>query len=437
MRICVVGLGYVGVTLGATMADLGFQVTGFDTNKKLVSELQKGDTNIEEPELKAVLKKQINSNLAIKDCLERNPKNEAYLISVGTPIDENKKPVLSHIIEASKAVGRVLCKGQLVVLRSTVTVGTTRKIVLPILESESGLRRGSDFSLVFAPERTAEGVAMQELRELPQIIGGLDSQSVEKASAIFREITQSIVTVSSVEAAELAKLLDNTYRDVNIALGNEIGMFCEKAGLDAYEVASAVNRGYKRTKMMRPGAGVGGACLPKDPYLLISSARELNLELPLVALSRNINEEMPNYVFRRIIEALGRADTKIGDAKIFLLGIAFKGMPQTMDTRNSQAISLYNLLIRTGADIVCYDPVIPLKDLQSLKIKTATLEAGFDAANCAVFMNDHPSFSSIDMRRIARSMKNPKLVVDGWKVVNGAVAEDAGLQYVCIGNGHV
>ena len=263
-KIAVMGLGFVGLTLAVVMADSGFSVLGIETQEAVVELLRRGVPHFYELGLANQLRFHIGRQLQVETRL-RPGECDVYIISVGTPVDENHQPVLQAVETAARDVGKALKPGDAVMLRSTVPVGTTRNFVLPILEQESGLRGGKDFSLVFAPERTVAGKAIKELRSLPQIIGALDLQGAEVAAAIFRELTPTIVMVDLPEAAEMVKLVNNTFRDTIFSFANEIALVCERYGLDAFKIIDAANEGYPRDPVPMPSPGVGGVCLKKDP----------------------------------------------------------------------------------------------------------------------------------------------------------------------------
>jgi len=249
MNICIIGLGYVGLTLALSMADSGIRVYGVDSKKETVDSLKKGNSTISEKDSEKILIKTLNQEFFVSEKIP-NEEIDAFIISVGTPLNENKSPIMDHIINSSTDVGRKLKKGQMVILRSTIPVGTTREIVIPILEKESNLQSGNDFDVVFAPERTAEGVALLELKTNPQIIGGLTEIGMDRASQLFSKMTSTIVPVSSIESAEMVKLIDNTYRDVHFAYANEIAIICEMLNINARECIEKANFNYSRNKII-------------------------------------------------------------------------------------------------------------------------------------------------------------------------------------------
>ena len=288
-EVTVIGMSYVGLTLSAILSEVGFRVNGVDTNKNTIKNLNKKIVPFYEKDLRKYIEKNINKKLFFFDKLN-NFKTSIFVIAVGTPIGKNKKPDLRNLKKAVNQIGKILLKNNLVILRSTLPVGTTRKIIIPILEKNSKLKVGEDFSVAFAPERTAEGIALKELKENPQIIGGYDEKSSQKTANFFNTFTHSTVHVESLEAAEFCKLIDNSYRDHRFAFINQFIKFSEKLNLNLTKIVKSVNHGYSRNDIPIPSPGVGGPCLSKDPYILSNDLESLKINSSLIKLSRNTNE---------------------------------------------------------------------------------------------------------------------------------------------------
>lgn len=426
-KICVIGLGYVGLTLSAVLAEKAFEVYGVDINKSVVNQLNKCNPHFREKGLDALLKKFLNKNLFISDQVPKEDVS-AFIICVGTPIDKaTKKPILDYVIRSANDVANHLSDGALVVLRSTVPVGTTRSVVKDILD-----KSGKRYSLAFCPERTAEGVALKELKCLPQIIGGIDEESVDKSLDIFRKITPTTIHVSSLEASEMIKILDNTYRDVNFSYANEVALICEKLGLDALELIRSANMGYPRTSIPVPGF-VGGACLEKDPYILADFSSKLGYDPELIKHGRKINESIPIYVAKKIESGLKKLN-KGKDAKIFITGLAFKGHPETDDLRGSPSIELLNNLKQLGyKNIYGHDFVAAKENLEKLGIKICAIEEGFKAADCIVFGTNHASYPGLDIERLSSLMNKPSLLFDIWRVFDSDIVKANGITYGGVG----
>ncbi|PIR69978.1 MAG: nucleotide sugar dehydrogenase [Candidatus Niyogibacteria bacterium CG10_big_fil_rev_8_21_14_0_10_46_36] len=415
-NVAIIGLGYVGLTLGLSFADLGIKVFGIDTSAHVVKQLTKGVPHFYEKGLDALLKKHINKNLFVKKTLSKN-ESDIYIICVGTATDEKNNMISSYIKNAAHAVGKALKAHDLIVLRSTVVVGTTRDIVVPILEKESGLKAGRDFFIAFAPERTAQGKALEELRTLPQVIGGLNKQSLDYTAQLFQPLTNTIISVSSMEAAETVKLLNNTFRDISFSFSNEVAQICDRMNLNTMEIIRAANEGYPRNPIPYPSPGVGGSCLVKDPYIFAESAKKVNYKAQLPLVSRAINQHMVDFVHEKVHAFCKRNKKSAKHAKIFIVGMAFKGSPETSDIRNSTAVDITKKLQRTYKNIVAYDPVATSYDLKKLGIKIApSLAAGFKNADCVLLLNNHHSYKNIDIHKATQAMNTPSLLLDGWSV---------------------
>ena len=419
-KICVVGLGYVGLTLSVVLAEKGFQVYGVETNSGLVEQLKNGKPHFHERGLEVLLKKFINKNLFISTEIPQDTQMDVFIISVGTPLDKTtKKPIISHIESAVTDVAKNLRPGGLVVLRSTVPVGLTRSFVLPTLQKHQNER----FYLAFAPERTIEGKALSELKYLPQIVGGLDEESLNKASEIFIQVTRTIVRVGSLETAEMIKILDNSYRDMTFAFANEIAMVSRQLGLNAVELIEAANFGYPRTNVPVPGF-VGGACLEKDPHILIDFATVAGYAPRLVATARTINESLPAFtadIVRKHCLANGK---DIKNAKIFVSGLAFKGKPETDDLRGSPTVDFLNCLKEAGAqNIFGHDFVVKQEAISGLGITPCALEVGFNGADCVLFMNNHASYEYLDIEKLLPQLNDKALFFDGWRLFDAEVVK--------------
>ncbi len=436
-KLCVVGLGFVGLPVAATFAEFGLSVTGVDVSPRVLDALKEGKAPFHENGLDALLDKVLGKNLQIANTVEKGA-HTIYIIAVGTPIDEKShQPIMEYVEGASRMIGKALKKGDLVIMRSTVPVGTTRDVVLPILEKESGLKGGKDFDLVFAPERLVSGKALAELRELPQLIGGLNGgKDAERASAFFKNMTPNIVVVENLEAGEMGKLIDNTYRDLHFAYANQMAMLCEKAGIDMTRLAHDVNNGYKRNRIPVPSPGVGGICLKKDPQLLIYTGKKYGYHPGLTEAARKLNADMPVHVSNRVIELLKKAGKKPKNSTVFILGFAFKGKPVTSDTRDSPTTTVVESLQKNGCTILGYDPVVPIDHLKNLSVKPVSIEEGFREADAVVIMTNHPEFESLPQnKKLIDSMKKPGVLLDGWHIYDPKeMHRIEGLQYAGVGN---
>ncbi len=423
--VCVVGLGFVGLTLSLVLADLGFEVIGFDSHSDRVESLNQGSAPFHERNLESLLQRHIGKDFLVTGSLE-DVSADTYIISVGTPIDEaDKRPRNEAIQAAARSISEVLKPGNLVVLRSTVTVGATRGIVMPILD-ESGLIAGKDYFLAFAPERTVEGRAIQELRELPQIIGGFDTKSSMLANRLFRELTSTIINVDSLESAEMVKILNNTFRDVKFAFANQMALVCKELGLDMSKLVQAANHEYTRDPIPSPSPGVGGACLSKDPYILVDSCKQLATQPGLVSAARQVNESVPGLLASELHRKLQERGKEPHAIKIFVAGFAFKGNPETSDIRNSTTLDFIAELNRLGygkKSIYGYDPIVASEELEPFAHPVDELAEGFRNADAICVMNNHKSFQAWNLSELILASNRNLVLLDSWRLFNASDLE--------------
>jgi nucleotide sugar dehydrogenase len=415
-HIVVVGLGYVGLTMAVVMADAGFMVTGVEVDASKCEMLNRGESYIHEVGLQELLREQINKNFNVSTVLPAD--GDVYIISVGTPVINNesgkKVPILTYLKEACENIGSKLNRGNLVILRSTVPIGTCRNYVKNILEETSQMRCGIDFHLSFAPERTAEGKALKELRSLPQIIGGYNSDSLEVTAAIFRDLTPTIVKVDSLEAAEMAKLINNSFRDYIFAYSNQMAKIASAFNIDVFGVIKAANEGYVRDPVPLPSPGVGGPCLTKDPHIFASVAENVSFNPEIFINGRAINESMHEHVFQQVSKGLESIGKKLGESKLLIAGLAFKGYPETGDIRNSSAVDIAELFKNAGADLYVHDPIALISEIEEYGYKSVNLPDGFKDMDVVLFLNNHKSFEKIDVFSMVRSMNQHPIIYDGW-----------------------
>jgi UDP-N-acetyl-D-mannosaminuronic acid dehydrogenase len=435
--ITVVGLGYVGLTLSVILAENGFCVVGYDTNPELLEKLISKEPPFFEKGLKNLLAIHVGDNFRPTGSAE-DIWADIYIITVGTPIiRETLKPNIAHIEQAVRGIADKLKLHDLVILRSTLPIGCTRNTVIPLLEKISGLTAGSDFFVAVCPERTAEGRALQELRELPQIVGGFDQQSCEMGMRFFNENTHTVIDVGSLEAAEMCKLLDNTYRDVIFAYANQMAVLSEKVGLNLKELVTKVNLGYGRNAIPFPSPGVGGPCLSKDPYILIDNFAAFGLECRVTSAARKENEAAPALIFDRCQGLLSEVGKDIRSSKVVIVGFAFKGNPETSDLRDSTTLWFLEHLKQQGVQEVWgYDPVVAEEDLRALDVRTGDISEGFKDASLALILNNHASYTDLNMNTLLNSMSKPAVFYDGWNVFNPKdIDKTPGVRFAAMGHG--
>jgi len=430
-KIGVIGLGYVGLTLSLALTERGYYVQGSEINPETRRELIEGNPHFFEKDLQKFLKDSLKKQrLEIKKNLDKDC--DAYILCVGSPLNDEKKPDLKYLENAANELKNYLENNPLIIIRSTLPIGATERRIIPILE-QSGKKCGEDFSLVYAPERTLEGKAMEELFSNSQIIGGYDEKSIARATNLFRKITPTIVNVSSIRAAEAIKLLDNTSRDFSFAFINLFASLCEDQKLDAKEIINAANIHYPRNHLPYPSPGVGGACLTKDPHILVSCSPETE-KLNLIISMREINEEVPKRMVRRIKRYLEAFGKEIYNSKFFLCGFAFKGNPETDDMRNSTSLWFLNELKKHTDNIKGYDPVIKREKLMSLGINIVdNYSQGFEGADCVVFLNNHASYSDLDIISLSEKMNKTGIIFDSWRLLNDKIKNEKDIIYMGVG----
>ena len=388
--IGIVGLGYVGLPLAVAFAGAGFKVLGFDIRQSNVDSVNGGQSYIADVASDSLASVVSAKLLEATTDQSRLGEVDAICICVPTPLTPTKDPDLSYVIHEAGQISKYLRPGQLVVLESTTYPGTTRQIVLPKLES-SGLRCGSDFYLAYSPERVDPGSKDHDVRNTPKIVGGIDPQSTQLAQLLYSRIADTVLPVSCPEAAEMTKVFENVFRSVNIALVNELAHLCERMGLSVWEVIDAASTKPFGYMPFYPGPGIGGHCIPLDPYYLANKARELDFHTRFIELAAEINEAMPYHVVSRILEALNTRGKSLHGAKILVLGVAYK--KDVADTRESPALKIIQLLREKGADASYNDPYVPETHVPAGDMKSVELSKECLALmDCVVIATDHSSY---------------------------------------------
>jgi UDP-N-acetyl-D-glucosamine dehydrogenase len=358
MNIAVVGLGYVGLPLSLQFARNGIKVLGLDVDKKKVESLNAGKSYIKHiaaDEIAEVLKAK---TFTASEDFRRVSETEAVIICVPTPLNKNREPDISYIVETGKTIAPHLAKGCLVVLESTTYPGTTDENLRGVLEEGSGMKAGEDFHLAFSPEREDPGNPDSVVALIPKVVGGYTPQCLIKASDLYGKAIKTVVPVSSCRAAEATKLLENTFRAVNIALVNELKIVYEAMGIDVWEVINSAKTKPFGFMPFYPGPGLGGHCIPIDPFYLTWKAREYGQHTRFIELAGEINTSMPQYVVQRVTEALNERRKSLNGSKVLVMGIAYK--PDVDDDRESPSYVLMDLLKGRGAEVAYYDPHIPV-----------------------------------------------------------------------------
>jgi len=402
-KICVIGLGYIGLPTASMFAINGYQVVGVDVNEAVVATLNKGNIHIEEPGLKTIVQAAMKSG-NLKAQLKPD-KADAFIIAVPTPFKDGRKPDLSYVESATHSIVPYLEKGNLIILESTSPPGTTSDLIAGILK-ESGFDIENDLYLAHCPERVLPGKILKELVDNDRIIGGINSASAEKAAALYKSFVGGDIHITNSTTAEMAKLVENTYRDINIALVNELAVICSKLGINVWEVIELANK-HPRVHLHSPGPGVGGHCISVDPWFIVAGFPE---EAKIITLARKINDAMPNYVIKNIKKIL----KGVQRPKIAALGIAYKG--NVDDTRESPAVEIIDHL-RKKIDVKIYDPHV-----KHFKYEIANFEEAFKNADLILILTDHNEFRYLDPDAIGKLMRSRNIFdtrncidLDKWK----------------------
>lgn len=430
-NVTIVGMGYVGLTLAVTLARRGFNVYGVEKNADVVETLLGGKTHIFEPGVEALLDKHIDRNLFVSNEFP-NKEQDVVVVCVSTPINQNTlSPDLRNIKAASEEISAHMNEFTLVVVRSTVPIGTTRNIIVPIFQ-----RKVKWVQIAFCPERTIQGQALKELEELPQVIGGIDEKSASRAEEFFQKVSRSTVRVSPIEAAEMVKLVNNCHTDIIYGFGNEVALMAERFNLDPLEIIGAANIGYPRPDLCKPGF-VGGGCLSKDPYILMNSFSNFEYVPQLVKAARELNESMPRQVALRVLvklKGLGKENTKV---KILLCGFAYKGFPVTDDMRGTPVIPVIDVFKNhSNIELYGHDYMVREEVIRDCGAIPTDVEEGFKGADAVVFLNDHPSYRKLEIEKLLQSMKQPAVIYDCWRIFNDLkLGEERSVIYGGIGYG--
>ena len=405
--IVVVGLGYVGLTLAAFMADRGFQVHGTEIRSFILKDLKQRKAFFSESNLENVLNRVIDKgSFTFSENIPLAQNNRTFIITVGTPLYPDGKVNLDFITNAANEVESSAKDGDTVILRSTVKLGTTNRTIRPILESN-----GKKINLAFCPERTLEGAALSELESLPQVIGADSEKEGLLASRVFSKVTSKVILVSNIETAELIKLTDNVQRDIHFAVSNEVARAANHFPIKASEVISAGKFGYPRTNLSSPGP-VGGPCLEKDSFIL---AESLGWKNSLAQTARETNLSIVHESIKHINRFINNLGIK--HPKISILGIAFKGVPETNDLRGSVSIQIYHRLQQElpNLEIYGFDPMVSQEEATVFGIKMhQSLEAAFDGTNIVLMANNNKAFTNLDLNSLCMKLNKPALIYDYW-----------------------
>lgn len=409
-RFGVIGLGYVGLPLAVGFAEAGFQTQGFDVNSSTVSLLQSGASHIRDVDSQAVQDLvNVGKFSATTDMLLAEA--DVISICVPTPLSKTRDPDISYVASAVEQIAKTLRRGQLIILESTTYPGTTRDILLSTFAA-TGLIAGEDYFLAYSPERIDPGNPTYNILNTPKVVGGIDDVSTQLASTFYSQVVQHVVPVTSPDAAEMVKLLENTFRSVNIALANETALMCDLLGIDVWEVIDAAATKPFGFMPFYPGPGIGGHCIPLDPFYLSWKMKTLNYRARFIELASEINASMPLHVIDKVVQGLNEGCKSVRNSNILILGVAYKS--DIDDVRESPALDIIGLLLERGGDVHYHDPHVPTVSLDETKLRSVDLTPEvLAAADCVVIVTNH---AAIDLHLVAN---NAKLVVDARHAMKG------------------
>lgn len=427
--IAVFGLGYVGLPLSLTYALYGIRVYGVDVNEQYVERLKRFETHVHEyyegRSIEEILKESIIKGLFVpttsyKEAIENA---EALVVTVGIPIN-NGNLDFSMFESAVRNIGNYLRKGQTVLIRSTVPPGTTREVVLPILEETSGLKSGQDFYLAYSSERIAEGRAFEEFQTMPVAVGGMDELSARNAAELLKIINKNVIFASCPEVVETSKLLENSSRDVNIALVNEVAGLTERLGIDTKEVIEVANT-HRRVKLLSPAVGVGGHCIPYSSKYIFYVSDKLGLGMELLHAARKVNNERPVKVMQLIRDMLEKCGKNIRDSKIAFIGVAMKD--NSSDVSESPVIKMIDLAYRDGATVTWFDPLVK----EDLPYRSNTLASAIKGADAIVISIQQPGIE-YELASLSFGVKEKCILFDAKRIFSKSDSERAGFIYLTI-----
>ena len=428
VKVAVFGLGHVGLPNATLIAEAGFQVIGVDIDLKKIVTLSRGESYMRERGLsetimrvmkRGLLRVTSESDVAIKEA-------DILIVCVSTPIKENKTPDLSYLEEICKNIAKNLERNKLIIIESTIPPKTTETFIAPMLEEGSGLRCGADFWLAYCPERIIPGKGIRRFTESDRIVGGYSAESVEIALEFLKTFIKGQILATDATTAEVAKLSENTFRDINIAFANELALLCGNINVDVFEVIKLANT-HPRVNIHMPGPGVGGPCIPKDPYLLLHSTKPMNHDL--IRTARRINDYMPRHIVNLVLQALRNMDKAVKGSKIAVLGTAYKA--NVGDSRLSPSEPIIHGLRQAGAEVTVYDP--HCNQTYGAKRADSLLEA-IKGADCLAIITDHAEFENLNLREIRALMNGMPVIIDGRNLINPYEAEVLGFIYFGIGS---
>ena len=427
-NVSVYGLGYVGLTLSIVLAENNFNVFGIEKDYNKIISLRKGHVYLHEPNINSRFQSQYKKNFFIS-YENNNNSSSTHIICVGTPINKRTKKI---ILEPFKKILNSICKNikkkDLIIIRSTVPIGFCRDFVIPTIEKKKNFKPGKDFYIAFAPERTIEGNALDELVLNPQIIGAYSEECLKKSTSFFETFCKSISIVDSIETAEMCKLVDNTFRDVSFGYSNEISILADKFSINVHNVIDACNRNYERNNIPKPSPGVGGPCLTKDPYIMSLSGNKKNYQTTMILSARKVHDKIIEHCVSKIKKNL----SKKKKYNILFCGLAFKGHPETNDVRDSTTIDLIeSLKKKIKCNINVHDFVVKETEIIKNGYKPYKITKKIENIDAIIISNNHKKYSVLDYNNIIQS-KDKVLIFDCWRILKNHKFQE-NIKYIGVG----
>ena len=412
----IIGLGYVGLPLAVQLAKSGFRVLGFDVTEDVVGGVNAGISHIRDIASSELAGLVDEGRITATRDMSKLAECDAISVCVPTPLSKTRDPDVSYVVAATESIANFLRRGQLIILESTTYPGTTRELMLPMLEAR-GLKVGEDFFLCFSPERVDPGNEVWRVANTPKVIGGITPRCLEAGRVLYEQAIEQVVAVSNTEAAELTKLLENTFRSVNIALVNEMAQVADRLGVDVFEVIEAAATKPFGFMKFTPGPGIGGHCIPLDPHYLAWKMKTLNYKTRMIELAGEINSEMPNYVVNKVQDALNDRGKPVRGSRILILGMAYKR--DIDDVRESPSLDVMRLLVRKGAEVMFHDPYVSeVRDENEVYESVELTDRLLSSCDCVVIATDH---QVIDYEQV---VSNAPLVVDTRNATRNLAAEN-------------
>jgi nucleotide sugar dehydrogenase len=433
VRVAVVGLGRIGLPTAVMFAKAGAVVKGIDINSRLVEAINLGrNIFVDEPGLSELLKEVVKQGklFATLDASSAISNSDFIIVSVPTPVLETKSPDYSAVISACKTIGKYMKKGSIVIIESTIGPGTAENLVLPVLESESGLKSGSEFGLASCPERSDPGNILSNMKSLPRVVGGIDEKCTNTVASLYEAVLGTkVIRVSNPRTANAVKLTENLFRDVNIALMNEFALLYEKLGIDTIEVINACSTKYNFMPHY-PGPGVGGPCLPSNSYYLIEEGIKTGNIPYLIRMAREINDRMPEHVVELVFEAMNEVNKTIANSTICILGVSYK--QNVRDIQLTPVERICKRLSSMGARIKIFDPMYAGEEVFGFGVEK-TLEDAVASSDCIVIGTAHSQFKGLDWKKLAMIMNGKPAIVDTRSLISPWEAKTCGFAYRGVG----